>query len=1002
MLLPDTIHLGTFAFDPLAGDPAASLVVGGGFSTAVAPEGDDYVVQFAAPIRQAWLDRLRADGLELVQYVPHRAYLVHGSAAAIARARRFARVRAVLRYQSAHRLPAELLWAVGGAPVRNVRPFGRDGRATYDLALAKRAAAAPLENAVAAAGGRLLARLDLPSSYFDLLRVELPPEALGWLAARPGVIRIDPYVPPTAEDERAAQIVAGNYTGATTIADPGYDPASQFGVDGTGVTVAIVDDGIGIPGDGGLYVTSANAVDGPLRGAAAGADGHGHLNATIVAGTTPFGALDDLGYNYGRGIAPGAHLVNIPFLRTSPAYSGTEADTANDAVTTPGPNGSPATISNNSWGNGTNGNSYDSYAALFDALARDASSAGSIDPLLFVFSAGNSGQSGLTRPKTAKNLIAVAASENLRPTLVTLSGSTGAADNLEQVPDFSSRGTAADGRIKPDLTAPGAAVTGGRSGPNSLFGNIDSVHRHSTGTSHAAPQVAGAAALFTQSWKSSHGGDVPSPALVKAALLNGAVEMTGAGATAPIPNGSEGWGRVHLGNSLGTGVARQLFDQNALLDDPGDLDSETFAVGADDRPVRVTLVWSDPPAVGDPALVNDLDLELIAGGTIYRGNNFVAGISVAGGSAQSIDNVENVFLPAGALAAGTPFAVRVRAAALNGDGALGEGDDTDQRYALVVSNAVPATAAVLLASGSATTDESCAPANSLPDPGEAGSYTLCFENTGNAPTIDLVASLVASSTVEPTGGSSSYGALAPGASDCRAFGFVVAPALACGDPIELDFDLTDDGAPLADATATLATGALVADPPVTRSNATAVAIQDEGAASPYPSELAIADNGSIADLDLLLTDLSHTNPADIDLLLVSPAGVAATLLSDIGGTGNITNRNITLDDEASGPLPEALSSGSYKPTDLEPGDVFPAPAPAANAPAAMSSFDGASAAGTWKLFVADDGAGDTGSIGGGWSLRITLAHPVCATTCTLLFADGFERGDPTRWSGTVE
>jgi hypothetical protein len=85
---------------------------------------------------------------------------------------------------------------------------------------------------------------------------------------------------------------------------PGYDPATQFGVDGSGVTVVIADDGIGIPGDGGKYVTAANAVDGPLRGAPSGALGHGHLNATIVAGTAPFGGLDPLSYSYGLGIAP--------------------------------------------------------------------------------------------------------------------------------------------------------------------------------------------------------------------------------------------------------------------------------------------------------------------------------------------------------------------------------------------------------------------------------------------------------------------------------------------------------------------------------------------------------------------------------------------------------------------------------------------------------------------------------------------------------------------------
>ncbi|MCV4785465.1 S8 family serine peptidase, partial [Escherichia coli] len=75
-----------------------------------------------------------------------------------------------------------------------------------------------------------------------------------------------------------------------------------------------------------------------------------------------------------------------------------------------------------------------------------------------------------------------------------------------------------------------------------LFGNIDIYHRVSSGTSHAAPQVAGAAALFTQFWKNSHSGQNPSPSLVKAAIINSAVEMTGAGATQAMPNGSEGWG----------------------------------------------------------------------------------------------------------------------------------------------------------------------------------------------------------------------------------------------------------------------------------------------------------------------------------------------------------------------------------------------------------------------------------------------------------------------------
>src|SRR6185369_5271719 len=57
----------------------------------------------------------------------------------------------------------------------------------------------------------------------------------------------------------------------------------------------------------------------------------------------------------------------------------------------------------------------------------------------------------------------------------------------------------------------------------------------------------------------------------------------------------------------------------------------------------------------------------------------------SGGSADTRNNVENVFLPVGILA-GTPVTIRVRAVALNGDGALGNGDPTDQHFALVAYN----------------------------------------------------------------------------------------------------------------------------------------------------------------------------------------------------------------------------------------------------------------------------------------------------------------------------
>lgn len=109
-------------------------------------------------------------------------------------------------------------------------------------------------------------------------------------------------------------------------------------------------------------------------------------------------------------------------------------------------------------------------------------------------------------------------------------------------------------------------------------------------------------------------------------------------------------------------------------------------------PFRVTLGWSDAPGpiTGAP-WVNNLDLEVTVGGTTYKGNVFSGARSVAGGTADGKNNVESVFLPAGA--SGT-FTVTVRATNIAGDGVPGNADTTDQDFAVVISNATSGAAAV--------------------------------------------------------------------------------------------------------------------------------------------------------------------------------------------------------------------------------------------------------------------------------------------------------------------
>ena len=684
-VLPTTINLPGATFDP-SSDTRIETV-----SSGISPGSGYYIVQFAGVVTDEWLDDLRSLGIEILQYVPHRAFFVYGHGDAIAKVAEHYRVRWVGSHLPGEKVSDVLrtqLSAAGGRgksknSISNL--LISDGRAKFNIAVFARAdleSVAQRINAITGADNSSIVRL--PNNFFNIIQADVPLDKINEISAIPDVVRIDSSGEREAEDERAAQIVAGNYSSPTVLDAPGYDPLTQFGVDGTNVTVAVADDGISIPGNGGFYITSSNTKDGPLRGGVPGAtSGHGHINASIIAGRTPFGILDPLGYNYGLGIAPNANIVNIPLLQIG-LYTANDQTSYDDQVNTLGVNGVRVTISNNSWGEGTNMNGYDSLAAEFDGFVRDSSIAGSIDPLSLVFSAGNNGPGAmsLTRPKAAKNLIAVANSENIR----TEFSATGA-NNMDDLDILSSRGFTADGRVKPDVTAPGSFITGSRAGDcNGVSLCFDANHAYSSGTSHAAPQVAGAAALFTQFWRSENLGQDPSPALIKAAIINSAQEMNGANTGSSVPNGSEGWGRLNMKQMFNVGFPIVYINQRTQFLNVGDSLTYQGTVIDPSKPVRVTLVWTDPPAANDPALVNDLDLTVtLNGSTTYRGNVFSGGVSTTGGSNSTIDNVENVFLLAGT-AAGAPMDVTVTAAALYGDGILGNADLTDQDFALVIYN----------------------------------------------------------------------------------------------------------------------------------------------------------------------------------------------------------------------------------------------------------------------------------------------------------------------------
>ena len=161
----------------------------------------------------------------------------------------------------------------------------------------------------------------------------------------------------------------------------------------------------------------------------------------------------------------------------------------------------------------------------------------------------------------------------------------------------------------------------------------------------------------------------------------------------------------------------------------------------------------------------------------------------------------------------------------------------------------------------------------------------------------------------------------------------------------------------------------------TFTNPTLITIPSSGAGTPYPSTIEVSNIPiQVAKVTVRLNSLAHTFPSDIDVLLVGPQGQTAIVMSDVGGSADVTGVTLTLDDDATAPLPAGtLTTGTFRPTNATIGDPFPAPAPAPGTNSALSVFQGTNPNGTWRLFVVDDAGADLGSFSGGWTLSITAA-----------------------------
>lgn len=290
-------------------------------------------------------------------------------------------------------------------------------------------------------------------------------------------------------------------------------------------------------------------------------------------------------------------------------------------------------VSTNSWTwtvDGTNCFYYGDYAGdapEYDAIVRGALGA----KLPVVFAAGNErddadcaasvpgGYGSLPPPGTAKNVICVGAHHS----------------DIHIMTPFSSWGPTDDGRMKPDVSAPGCQGSVDFGITSTFPGGS---YAPMCGTSMATPAVSGSIALLIQDWRALFPGD-PRPATHKALLGGFAQDRGPAG-----PDYRFGLGAIDVQASV-----QALRTATTIQDQVSDLVTAvwSFRVAPGTDTLRVTLVWDDPPAaeLADTTLVNDLDLQLIgpsSGSHLPFILNPEAPSAVATVGVNRLDNVEQV------------------------------------------------------------------------------------------------------------------------------------------------------------------------------------------------------------------------------------------------------------------------------------------------------------------------------------------------------------------------
>ncbi len=619
-----------YRFDPAQGEPEIPTALRGS-----PQEYDYYILQFNGPVLDVYKQGVMEFGAEFYYYIPENAFVVKLPREKIDEIRNLPQVSWIGYYHPAYRLSPDIGKHIFKTPQRKNDPKLRLWLTPFpNVDLEK-----VLQN-IQNTDAQIIEATE------RIIEIRIDRERLNDLAQINDIFWIEEKPECFLMNNITRWVIQTNVQNDTTV--------WAHGIHGEGEMVGCMDSGIDI-----LHCSHRDPEGDP--------PGPNHRKVKAYREyTTPAGFYDYCEPGHGThvvGTIQGDDYTNTITAYNGMAYKavitfGDIQDTSWEACNlgAVSPPGDLTTEFNAAYNDGARAhtNSWGSTDNAYDAMAQQVDQAmWNHKDMLILFANGNSGPNANTvgSPATAKNCVSV--------------GASGQAPGQNLVADFSSRGTAYDGRTKPTVCAPGAGPSatssacqsgseGISSADNQTSPSCQTVQAYFCGTSMATPATAGAVLLIRQyyrlgfypgGYQGSGPSIIPSAALMKSTLINSADKM----GSLAFPGIEQGYGRVNLNNALYfAGDARKLLiEDNTTGLSTGGSWSRQFQVQSSTQTLKVVLCWTDYPAAqnANPALVNNLDLQVQdPSGNIYRGNYFSGGWSQPGGSADNINVEELVWI----------------------------------------------------------------------------------------------------------------------------------------------------------------------------------------------------------------------------------------------------------------------------------------------------------------------------------------------------------------------